>query len=211
MRRLHRNPYLLYSILLPLTLLAYGRGNDVYQWALYQGTAYVLIPLTLSLLLGFKPSDVGLHVGSKDGYRWALLLLILAVPVSIYGVTVPSMRDYYPIFHYSGWVDFTFKEGLMAVVMFSNEAFFRGFLLMPLAERTGNKWVAILLQNVPYTLVHVGKPGVEVPYAFAAGIVFSWIDLKSRSVLPSFIVHWTGSAFFDVLCALYKMGALVVP
>ncbi|NPA48067.1 MAG: CPBP family intramembrane metalloprotease [Thermococci archaeon] len=205
------NPYLLYAVLLPLTLLAYGRGNGACQWAIYQGAAYLLIPLFLSLLLGFKPGDVGLRVGGGEGYRWALLLVILSIPISVYGITVPSMRDYYPVFSYSGWFDFALKECLMGIVMFSNEAFFRGFLLLPLAERAGSKWIAVFLQDVPYTLVHIGKPGVEVPYAFIAGIVFALIDLRSRSVLPSFVVHWSGSTFFDVLCALYKMGLLVVP
>ncbi len=200
--RLRRNPCFLYLASLPVIFLAYGRGTNAYQWALYQGTAYVVIPLVISLLLGFRPSEVGFRIGRKGGYRWAAILLAVSVPVSLYGLTVPSMREYYPIFHYSGWPDFAFKELLMGVVMFSNEAFFRGFLLMPLSKGR-REIIAILAQNVPYTLVHMGKPGIEVPYAFFAGLIFAKMDLNSRSFLPSFLVHWIGSAFFDVLCVLY--------
>ncbi len=202
--RIRRNPYLLYLVLLPMTLLVYRRGGNAYQWALYQGLAYFLIPLLISRALGFRMDETGIRAGERGGYLWALALLAVSVPLSIYGTTVASMRNYYPIFHYSSWPDFAFKEGLMAIVMFSNEVFFRGFLMMPLSEN--GEWKAIILQDVPYTLVHVGKPGVEVPYAFIAGIIFAKIDLKSRSVFPSFILHWAGSAFFDILCALVKAG-----
>ena len=84
--------------------------------------------------------------------------------------------------------------------MFAHKAFYRGILLFPLAKK--NEWLGILAQNIPYTLIHIGKPPLEVPYSFIAGIIFAKMDLKSESFLPGFFLHWIGSAIFDVLCVI---------
>lgn len=144
-----------------------------------------------------------MKVGKRGGYRWALVLFLLTVPLSLYGTRIPSMKNYYPIFGYSGWGgDFLLKELAMGVIMLSNEAFYRGFMLFPpLAER--NEWLGIIAHDVPpYALAHIGKPWVEVPYSFIAGIVFAKLDMESESFLPSFLLHWFGSALFDLLCVI---------
>ncbi|ASJ12372.1 CPBP family archaeomyxosortase MrtA [Thermococcus thioreducens] len=195
-----RNPWVLYIALLPFILLVRSTGGGIFQWAGYNLLFYFASPLLLASLLGFKPAELGVKVGKKEGYELALILFLLTIPLSLYGTTVPSMKEYYPIFEYSGWGDFLLKELAIGVIMFSHEAFYRGFMLFPLARK--NEWLGILAQDIPYTLVHIGKPGIEVPYSFVAGIVFAKIDLKSGSFLPSFLLHWFGSLLFDILCVL---------
>ncbi|ASJ10740.1 CAAX protease [Thermococcus sp. P6] len=197
--RLRRNPWVLYISMMPFILLLRHAGGGIFRWAGYNLLFYFILPLPLSLALGFKPAELGITAG-RGGYRWALLLFLLTVPLSLYGTTVPSMKAYYPNFTYSNWTDFFLKELAIGVIMFSHEAFYRGFLLFPLAKK--NEWIGILAQNVPYTLAHIGKPEVEVPYSFVAGIVFSKLDLRSGSFLPSFLLHWSGSVLFDLLCVL---------
>lgn len=196
---IRRTPYLLYALSLPFILAVRYSGGGIFRWAFYNLIFFIVLPLFVAKLMGFDAGELGFRIGKGGGYRWALILLIATVPLSIYGTTVPSMKEYYPIFSFSGPFDFLLKELAMGAIMLANEAFYRGLLLMPLAER--NRWLAILAQDVPYTLAHIGKPGIEVPYSFVAGIVFSWLDLESGSFLPSFLLHWLGSAFFDVLCA----------
>ena len=197
--RVRRNPYVLYALSLPLILAVRYSGGGIFRWAFYNVLFFVAIPLLLARLFGFSGEEVGFRTGNRRGYRVAFILLMATVPLSIYGTTIPSMKDYYPIFSFSGPLDFAIKELAMGAIMLANEAFYRGILLMPLAGK--NRRLAILAQDVPYTLAHIGKPGIEVPYSFVAGIVFSWLDLESGSFLPSFLLHWLGSAFFDVLCA----------
>jgi len=197
--RVRRNPYVLYSLSLQMILAVRYSGGGIFLWALYNVLFFIAVPFVVSSLLGFSPKELGLSRGGGRGYRWALILFIATVPLSLYGTTIPAMKDYYPIFSFSSPFDFALKELAMGAIMLANEAFYRGFLLMPLSRK--NRWLAILAQDVPYTLAHIGKPGIEVPYSFIAGIVFSWLDLESESVLPSFLLHWLGSAFFDVLCA----------
>ncbi len=196
---IRRNPYILYTLSFPFILAVRYSWRGIFLWAFYNVLFLIAVPFALALFLGFRPTELGFKLGKGRGYRWALVLLIATIPLSLYGTTVPSMKDYYPIFSFSSPLDFAIKELAMGAIMLANEAFYRGVLLMPLAEK--NRWPAILAQDVPYTLAHIGKPGIEIPYAFVAGIVFSWLDLESESFLPSFLLHWLGSAFFDVLCA----------
>ncbi|NJE10218.1 CPBP family archaeomyxosortase MrtA [Thermococcus sp. MAR1] len=198
--RVRRNPWVLYIALLPFIVIVRSTGGGIFQWAGYNFLFYFAFPLLLARLLGFKPAELGVKAGKKGGYELALILFLLTIPLSLYGTTMPSMKEYYPIFQYSGWDDFFLKELAVGVIMFSHEVFYRGIVLFPLARK--NEWLGILAQDVPYTLVHIGKPGIEVPYSFVAGIVFAKMDLKSGSFLPSFLLHWLGSVLFDLLCVL---------
>ncbi len=199
--KFRRNPWVLYLLSLGFVPLIWHRGIGVFEWAAYDFTGYVIVPLILALVLGFEPRELGFKLPNRRGWVMFILLFIASVPISFYGLTIPEMRNYYPIFSYSSTTGFVVKELVVGVIMFAHEAFYRGILLFPLARR--NEWLAILLQDVPYTLVHIGKPSIEIPYAFAAGIIFAKMDLKGRSFLPSFLLHWFGSAFFDVLCAFF--------
>ena len=160
----------------------------------------MFLPLIVAHLLGFKPNELGFKVGKREGYVWACILFLVTLPLSVYASRMESFRNFYPIFSYSSWSDFLLKELLIGIIMFAHEAFYRGILLFPLAKK--NEWLGILAQNIPYTLIHIGKPPLEVPYSFIAGIIFAKMDLKSESFLPSFLLHWIGSAIFDVLCVI---------
>lgn len=190
----------LYLISIFLILLNQKLGRSIYEWAFYDTFFYILMPLTVAYLLGFKPHELGFKIGRKEGYIWALVLFILSFPISLYASRLESFGAYYPIFTYTSPGDFLFKEILIGVIMFAHEAFYRGILLFPLAKK--NEWLGIIAQNIPYTLVHIGKPPLEIPYSFIAGVVFAKIDLKSESFLPSFLLHWIGAVVFDLLIVL---------
>jgi len=188
----------LYAFSIFLIILNRALGNSIYEWAFYDTLFYVLIPLAMAHVLGFKINELGFKIGRKEGYNWTLALFLLTLPISLYASQLESFRSYYPLFSYNSWREFLFKELFIGVIMFAHEAFYRGILLFPLAKK--NEWLAIIVQNIPYTLVHIGKPPLEIPYSFIAGIVFAKIDLKSESFLPSFLLHWIGAIVFDILC-----------
>jgi membrane protease YdiL (CAAX protease family) len=200
--------FLLFLILLPMVVLAryspFGEGLGA--WAAWLLVVYLAIPLVASKALGFSLGETGIKSPNKRGLRITLILLVFAILLSMGGTLVPSMVAYYPRFAFDGWWGFLRGELVMGAIMLAHEAFFRGFLLFPLARK--NRWGAILTQNVPYALAHIRKPGIEVPYSFLAGIVFGWADTEGDSFVPSFLVHWLGSAFFDLLCVLAKTGRL---
>ncbi|AHF80379.1 CPBP family archaeomyxosortase MrtA [Thermococcus paralvinellae] len=192
--------FLLYLISLIFIILNRHLGQNIYEWVFYDVLFYVFLPLITTYLLGFKPNELGFKIGRREGYIWAFVLFLITLPLSIYASRMGSFRNFYPIFSYSSWGDFVFKELLVGAIMFAHEAFYRGILLFPLAKK--NEWLGILAQNIPYTLIHIGKPPLEVPYSFIAGIVFAKMDLKSESFLPSFFLHWIGAVIFDILCII---------
>ncbi|USH00600.1 CPBP family intramembrane metalloprotease [Thermococcus argininiproducens] len=195
-----KSSFALYLVGIFLVILSRSLGTNIYEWAFYNILFYVIIPLIVAYSLGFKLNEMGFKFGKKEGYKWAFMLFFMALPISMYASRLGTFRDYYPIFTYTSWSEFLFKELLIGVVMFAHEAFYRGILLFPLAKE--NEWLGILAQNIPYTLVHIGKPALEVPYSFFAGIAFAKIGLKSESFLPSFFLHWMGAIVFDILCII---------
>jgi len=166
----------------------------------------VLIPLSLLFTVsrGLSMGDVGLSLGRrKVTLKTTVMLLCLAGTMAIVGLMFPSMTSYYPIWQSSPGVstgEFIYEETIIAVLMFGGEFFYRGLVLLILGKRSF--WGAVILQSLPYAFLHLGKPAVEVPYSLVAGIIFGWANLRSRSVLPSWITHFTGSALFDALILL---------
>jgi membrane protease YdiL (CAAX protease family) len=155
---------------------------------------------------GIKIVEVGLTWGDvREGLKYAVVMLVLALPFMVYGAGLESFKDYYPIWAPARVSVFSFiiLESAILIMMFNTEFLFRGVLLFSLdrkmTDMKGGQWIAILIQSFVYMLVHIGKPGLEVPYSFFVGIVFGWLALRTRSILPSFIAHWTSSVLFDIL------------
>jgi membrane protease YdiL (CAAX protease family) len=169
---------------------------------------YFVIPLLLFLTIGRERwrqlRSIGLSLGERrTTLRMTVTLLLLASLMAFVGLFSPSMTRYYPIWSTGGEVsvaDFAYNEFLFALIMFSGEFFYRGLVLLTLGRRSF--WGAIVLQSIPYAFLHLGKPVIEVPYSFVAGLVFGWANLRSRSLLPSWLTHFMGSALFDALVLL---------
>jgi len=166
--------------------------------ALFQTTFLLLIPLSIALGFGLKFKDVGLAFNKKVLFYSALLILI-AIPGMIYGAQLSVFQNYYPRFYAGSSLMFVLSEIALIPYFFSFEFFYRGFSLFLLKKHVGIYW-AILLHNIPYFLVHVGKPGLELYYSFFAGLVFAYVSIKAKSFLPAFAGHYITSAIFDYLC-----------
>jgi membrane protease YdiL (CAAX protease family) len=57
-----------------------------------------------------------------------------------------------------------------------------------LKDRFGS--LAIWIQAIPFAIMHLGKPELETLSTIFGGAAFGYIDLESRSVLPSVVIHW---------------------
>jgi membrane protease YdiL (CAAX protease family) len=160
---------------------------------------FILIPLFYIAVFKGHPHEFGLKLETKIAIRYAIILLALGAPFMLYGSTLEDFRSYYPIWDSAeaSTGSLLFLWGVLLVTMFATEFFFRGFLLFDLERHLG--WAGVPIHAVPYAIVHIGKPWLEVPYSFFAGLVFGYVALRTRSIFPSFIAHWTGAVIFDVL------------
>ncbi|MBI4344673.1 MAG: CPBP family intramembrane metalloprotease [Euryarchaeota archaeon] len=177
--------------------------RSLWEWAAVETLALTLVPLLASWALGFGPGDLGLTLKEwRRSVRWAAIMLAAAAPVMLYASYLPEFRTYYPIWAPAreSILHLFLLWALLLVLMLNVEFFFRGFLLFHLEPVAGH--LAVVLQALPYALVHLGKPSLEIPYSLFVGIVFGLVALRTRSVLAPLITHWLGAVLFDALVLL---------
>ena len=194
-------------VLLPVAAILAGLSYFVYYgfWENFLVDFVFLVVIPVLVLTGGKNWKVlkkfGLALGDWKWWgKWVVVLLVVSLPIMYYGVGLPGFEEYYPRYppaRYS-WTAFVIFELAFGVLMFATEFFYRGFLLFGLAEKMDPR-VANLIHAFLYMLVHIGKPGIEVPYSFVAGYAFGYVDYKGKSILPSFIMHWVSSIIFDFM------------
>ena len=71
--------------------------------------------------------------------------------------------------------------------MFAWEFVWRGFLLFGLEEKFG--YYAVLIQMIPFVILHNGKPYMETFGAIIGGIALGILAFRTRSFLYCVIVH----------------------
>jgi membrane protease YdiL (CAAX protease family) len=153
---------------------------------------YLLIPVGIIVFVFREdPRRFGLRWG--DWKKGAVLsaLGIVFMAVVIVGLTrLEEFRSYYSLSSFRvsqqrEMVEFALRQ---LVYMFSWEFIFRGFMLFGLRERFGS--LAVWIQAIPFAIMHLGKPELETLSTIFGGAAFGYVDLESRSVLPSVIIHW---------------------
>ncbi|BCD99616.1 CPBP family intramembrane glutamic endopeptidase [Marinagarivorans cellulosilyticus] len=146
---------------------------------------YGLIPLALLISLGYRtPHSLALSIGHWRFWLPAsLLYLAIAIPLVIIGTQSASINHYYQ----KEGFDFTAHVYTTCIYLLGWEYFFRGFLLAGLKEKF--KEGAILLQLIPFTLLHLGKPDIETLSCILSGLVWGYICYRGNSFWPAYFMH----------------------
>jgi membrane protease YdiL (CAAX protease family) len=121
----------------------------------------------------------------------------IGLPVAVAGIAVmavviwflaqlPDFRAYYSLLtgQRPAWrivVD-------AGVDLFAWEFFFRGWLMFALGRKYGTD--AIWLQMVPFALMHIWKPEIEVLSTIAGGVFFGMLAWRTRSFIWGWLLHW---------------------
>jgi membrane protease YdiL (CAAX protease family) len=119
--------------------------------------------------------------------------VIVICPLIIFGMYFVSQleqfQNYYPIYVYGRErpVLFILYEFAVVALLFSWEFFLRGFMLFGLERKFGK--FTVLIQLIPFVLMHSEKPALEVYAAIAGGFILGVIGLRARSFLPGLILH----------------------
>jgi membrane protease YdiL (CAAX protease family) len=150
-----------------------------------------IVPAALSrTLLGRGPRDLGAGLGNvREGLAWLAAGVPIGIAIGWSSATSPDLAAVYPL----GSPELTlaaFLPHAVGYVLYYTgfEYHFRGFLLLGL-ERPLGPWAANVLQAGIVTLVHVGKPGVELAAAFPASLLFGWLVLRTRSIWYVVAIH----------------------
>ena len=192
----------------PLDLGTWGPLYAELWWGAARVGGY-LLPIVVwpFLFRGDRRRDCGLRLAGLGQHLWIYALaLVVMIPLLLLVRRQPDFGAYYPFYKSAGrsWADFLAWEGVYVAQFFALEAFFRGWWLH--ATR-GLGSASILAMVVPYTMIHFGKPWLEVSGAIVAGVVLGSISAGTRSIWAGFLVHATVAVLMDVL-ALEHRGEL---
>lgn len=81
--------------------------------------------------------------------------------------------------------------------MFTWEFFFRGYMLFGLEKKLGR--ASILVQAIPFAIMHYRKPPLEAYGSIFAGIFLGIIALRARSFLPCALLHFGVALTADII------------
>jgi membrane protease YdiL (CAAX protease family) len=153
---------------------------------------YFLVPVAIILLVFREdPRRFGLRLGDwRKGALWTVLGIVVMAVVIVGLAQLEEFRSYYRLGSFQEPLSSEVLELALrqAIYMFSWEFIFRGFLLFGLKDRFGS--LAVWIQAIPFAIMHLGKPELETLSTIFGGAAFGYIDLKSKSVFPSVIIHW---------------------
>lgn len=87
------------------------------------------------------------------------------------------------------------------VDLFAWEFFCRGWLMWGLGRKYGTD--AIWLQVIPFALMHVWKPELEVLSTIVGGVFFGILAWRTRSFLWGWLLHWFMVAWILLVAGSY--------
>ena len=189
------------AIVVSTLTLVIGHYYHIFAYKSYDRMLlYLGVPLLVVLLIFREsPARYGLQVGD-----WKAGLALTAVGcggmalVVVFVARTADFRNYYAL-----RVNPTIPVPLdTALDLFGWEFLFRGFLLFALYPVCGP--YAIILQAIPFTIAHFGKPELETLSCIFGGSAFGYVAWRTRSFLYPFLIHW----FIATLTIFVASGAL---
>jgi membrane protease YdiL (CAAX protease family) len=187
------------------------------DWFTAAPTLHLAVPSLVAaalVLAGLAHAGTDLRrwgIGLGD-WRWWLphhgVLLAGLIPVLVLTtVLVPPLAAFYPTYKPARTeLDALFMlHGSLALDFVGWEFLFRGFLLFAVARR-GDAVLAIVLQALPFFLLHGTKPEIEMLSSFVGGMFAGWFCLRARSFFPLYVIHWV--MITTVGCTSFVLRAL---
>ncbi len=173
-----------------------GNGNvaliEYLFWFIGDFVTFFLVgSLIIKFLLKEKVKDFGLTFGDyKTGFYFTFIFMIVMIPILWIVSSYPAFTAKYP--HLASakgdWGIFFVFEAGMFIYMFAWEFIWRGFMLFGLEKRFG--YYAVLMQMIPFVILHNGKPDIETFSAILGGIALGALALRTRTFLYGVFVHF---------------------
>jgi hypothetical protein len=156
-----------------------------------------IIPaLVVKLVFHQRLADYGVQWG--DRVRTVRSFLVLAPICVLCGFLAscdPAVREYYPINRHAGQM-FGFHAISYAAFYLGWEFHFRGFMLFGLRRALGDV-NSILVQVLASSMLHFGRPAVEVYSSIFAAAFWGWLAFRTRSLASGTLQHYLLGAALD--------------
>ena len=151
---------------------------------------FIIGILIIKLLLKEKVSDYGLQIGDyKTGLKYSSLFLFVMIVLIWFVSASPAFAEKYPHLSdaKSNWNILLIYELGMLIYMFAWEFIWRGFTLFGLEKKFG--YYSVLIQMIPFVILHNGKPFLETFGAIFGGIALGILALRTRSFYYCVLTH----------------------
>jgi membrane protease YdiL (CAAX protease family) len=147
---------------------------------------FMIIPFLVVKVIYRQPlSEFGFRWGDwKAGSIFTLGGWVLMTTIVYFVARTPDFQAYYA----NDQSDPLRLIMTVASTLFGWEFIFRGWLLFTLLPICGP--YAIIIQAIPFTIAHYGKPELETISCIFGGSVFGYIAWRTRSFLYPFFIHW---------------------
>jgi asparagine N-glycosylation enzyme membrane subunit Stt3 len=152
---------------------------------------YLAAPATFAALHG---RHLGWRV-DRVALRNTALLALLVLPFYLVGSSLPSVREFYPMWGGTK-ANFLAHSVQQFLVVIAAETYYRGLLCVGVRD-LGRK--AVFISPVIYTFHHLGKPPIELALSGPTDALFGLVDYESDSILPSVVAHGLGLTLLDWL------------
>jgi membrane protease YdiL (CAAX protease family) len=141
--------------------------------------------LTILIFLRRNPLDFGLRLGNyKLWIPYVLIFLAIAIPILYVSSDMSSVQGYYRSHRNFDLLKYALQMG---VYMLGWEFLFRGFMLFGLKDKF--KEGSIIIQMIPFVLLHIGKPEIETISTIFTGLLWGYICYRGKSFWPAYIMH----------------------
>jgi len=137
---------------------------------------FILSILIIKLILKEDLRNYGLQFGDyKTGLSLSAIFFLVMLPVIWFFSATPEFTEKYPhlLSTRNSWGEFYIYESGMLLYMISWEFIWRGFMLFGLKEKFG--FYSVLIQLIPFVILHNGKPAPETFGAIAGGIALEFL------------------------------------
>lgn len=190
-------------------------GNDKLDSRLYwfftDGLIMFLLPvLSIKFIFKQKLSDYGFRLGDlKFGLITSLIFFAVMLPVLFIVSNSPDFIRTYPqggeqVAH--SWKNFILFELSILIYMLGWEFLWRGYMLFGLKPKFG--YYSVLIQMIPFFILHKGKPELELFASIFAGIILGVQALRANSFIYCWLLHFLVMFTIDTISVLKQLNYL---
>ncbi len=153
-------------------------------------TLFLLSIIIIKFILREDLRNYGLQFGDyKTGLALSSIFFLVMLPAIWFFSTAPEFSEKYPhlLSTRNSWGEFYIYELGMMLYMISWEFIWRGFMLFGLKQKFG--YYSVLMQMIPFVILHNGKPAPETFGAIAGGIALGVLAFRTDSILYCITTH----------------------
>jgi uncharacterized protein len=170
------------------------------------GDFFVLFLLSILIIKFILKKDLknyGLQIGDyKLGLTLSAIFFLVMLPAIWFFSATPEFTAKYPhlLSTRNRWGEFFIYESGMLLYMISWEFIWRGFMMFGLKEKFG--YYSVLIQMIPFVILHNGKPAPETFGAIAGGIALGVLAFRTNSIYYCVLTHMGIMFTIDLISTL---------